>query len=303
LRIHIHATHDRRVLSVLSLKSNSFGVAGGKALAKGLKGNSAIKELNIANNQLTNCGRDMSGMIALADALLDMGALSVLSLKSNGLLNKESGKALADALKGNSILTELDISNNYDLYNSSSKDGSGFAQELAAGIRESGAISSVNLLMNGIGADQAHNLASILTEHPTLKSLCGNKGDETELDMSGKRIGAGGAIMLAPEIIDNGALSVASVMGNRIGEGQLAILQDIMRAKSNLVSLCGIADDATEADLSGLKMDADDAAVLAAELPGKGTLTKLDITSNYSGAAQGGGLQHICAIGGIDLVR
>jgi hypothetical protein len=34
-------------------------------------------------------------------------------------------------------------------------------------------------------------------------------------------------------------------MGNRIGKEQLAKLQDIMRAKPNLVSLCGIANDAT----------------------------------------------------------
>jgi hypothetical protein len=70
------------------------------------------------------------------------------------------------------------------------------------------AISSVNLLKNEMGTDQAKALVSILKEHPTLKSLCGNKGDETELDMSGKMKGAADAIMLVPEIIDNGALSV-----------------------------------------------------------------------------------------------
>jgi hypothetical protein len=47
---------------------------------------------------------------------------------------------------------------------------------------------SVNLLQNTIGIDQA--LASILKEHPTLKSLCGNSGEETELDMSNKQIEA-----------------------------------------------------------------------------------------------------------------
>jgi hypothetical protein len=69
-------------------------------------------------------------------------------------------------------------------------------------------------------------------------------------------------------------------MGNRIGMEQLAKLQEIMRSKPNLVSLCGIADDATEADLSGLRMDADDAAILASELPDKGTMTKFDISNN-----------------------
>jgi hypothetical protein len=69
------------------------------------------------------------------------------------------------------------------------------------------AISSVNVLGNKIGIRQAQALAAILKEHSTLKSLCGHKGDETELNMSGKNIGRAGAIMLAPEIVDNGAIS------------------------------------------------------------------------------------------------
>jgi hypothetical protein len=67
-----------------------------------------------------------------------------------------------------------------------------------------------------------------------------------------------------------GALSVTNFMGNKIGKEQLAKLQEIMRSKPNLVSLCGIAGDATGADLSGLGMDAGGAAILASELPDKG---------------------------------
>jgi hypothetical protein len=69
-------------------------------------------------------------------------------------------------------------------------------------------------------------------------------------------------------------------MGNRIGKEMLSKLQEIMRSKPKLISLCGIADDATEADLSGLNMDADDAIVLASELPDKGALTSLNISNN-----------------------
>jgi hypothetical protein len=57
----------------------------------------------------------------------------------------------------------------------------------------------------------------ILKEHSTLKSLCGNNGDETELDMSGKMKGAEDAIMLAAEIIDNGALTSLNLSSNNIG--------------------------------------------------------------------------------------
>ena len=89
------------------------------------------------------------------------------------------------------------------------------------------AILSVNLLKNNIGIDQARALASILKEHPTLKSLCGNSGEETELDMSGKGMDAGDAIMLVPEIVDNGALTKLDISGNGIGAEQEGGLQRI----------------------------------------------------------------------------
>jgi Leucine-rich repeat (LRR) protein len=69
-------------------------------------------------------------------------------------------------------------------------------------------------------------------------------------------------------------------MGNSIGKEMLSKLQEIMRSKPNLTSLCGIAGGATEADLSGLGMDANDASILASELPDKGALTQFDISSN-----------------------
>jgi hypothetical protein len=308
---------------------------------------------------LSGLGLDADDAAVLASELPDKGALSSLNLASNAILSKESGRALADALKTNSVLTELDLSDNQDRYPSGnikgSLDGTGFAKELAVGISDNGALSCANVLKNGIDADQANALVSILKEHPTLKSLCGNKGDETELDMSGKMYGAGDAIMLVPELIDNGALtsldlssnslgqpsdlpegwsepnpgnpdyrfehtdgrhqaappegskfesiialgdaikdmealSIANVMGNKIGKEQLAKLQEIMRAKPSLVSLCGIADGATEADLSGLGMDADDAAILASELPDKGAMTSLNLAGNWLEAE---GAKHI----------
>jgi hypothetical protein len=79
------------------------------------------------------------------------------------------------------------------------------------------ALSSANLLMNNIGTEQALALGNILKEHATLKSLCGNKGDETELDMSGKEMRVWDAIMLAPEIADNGAMTSFNLSDNNLG--------------------------------------------------------------------------------------
>ena len=80
-----------------------------------------------------------------------MGALSVLSLKKNSLGTKEGGKVVGEMLKGNSALKELDLSDNF-VYESNGGDAQGFAQELAIGIKDNGALSSLNLSSNDIGA-------------------------------------------------------------------------------------------------------------------------------------------------------
>jgi Ran GTPase-activating protein (RanGAP) involved in mRNA processing and transport len=270
---------DNGALLVLSLQSNNLGPAGGKALASGLKGNQVITELNISSNNLgtnSNYDSDTSGIIAIADAIPDMGAMTsldvsdnnlgalvlpegwqfdksasswdermyrhadgreqksnpgkpdgiialanaisdmgallVLSLKENGLGTEEGGKVIGEMLKGNSVLRELDLSGNG--VGPVSENSLKFAVALSPGLADNGTMSSVNLLKNEIDVDQAEDLVSILKEHPTLTSLCGNKGDETELDMSckqmdtnGKMSGAGDAIMLAAEIIGNRAMT------------------------------------------------------------------------------------------------
>ena len=86
------------------------------------------------------------------------------------------------------------------------------------------------------------------------------------------------------------AMTSVNVVGNGIGKEQLSKLQEMMQAHPTLVSLCGITNDATEANLSGLKMDADDAVVLADELPTKGALTSLNLASNKLGSE---GAKHV----------
>ena len=76
---------------------------------------------------------------------------------------------------------------------------------------------SAKLLYNRIGTEQAQKLATILTEHATLKSLCGNQGDNPILDMSDQELCADGAIMLAPEIVANGALTKLKIGRNLLG--------------------------------------------------------------------------------------
>jgi hypothetical protein len=67
------------------------------------------------------------------------GALSMLSLKKNNLCNRKAGKALSEMLAANTVLKELDVSENtYDRC-----DSVGFSQELAVGISDNGTSSSL----------------------------------------------------------------------------------------------------------------------------------------------------------------
>jgi hypothetical protein len=159
-----------------------------------------------------------------------------LSLQSNGLLNKDSGRALADSLKGNSILTELDISNNHNEYNSESQDGPGFAQELAVGIKDNGAISSINLLKNCIPVEQAQELVHIMQTKEMLITLCGLSKEESELDFSGQNLHAGDAVLIANDISDMRAMTSLNLSDNELGaEGAKHIAAGIKVTKCAVV--------------------------------------------------------------------
>jgi hypothetical protein len=148
-----------------------------------------------------------------------------------------------------------------------------------------GAISSVNLLINDIGVDQANALVSILKEHSTLKSLCGNTGNETELDMSSKMYGAGDAIMLVPEIIDNGALSSLSLKNNRLATKEAGTVLVTALAANSVLKELDLSSNAWEynkyedvhADGAGFAHE------LAVGIKDNGALLSLNLSSNDIG--------------------
>ena len=83
-------------------------------------------------------------------------------MSKNKMATKEAGKALADALASNSVLKELDVSSNYEPF--SGLDGSSFARELAIGVKNNGALTSLNLANNSIKAKGAKHVAAALAE-------------------------------------------------------------------------------------------------------------------------------------------
>jgi Ran GTPase-activating protein (RanGAP) involved in mRNA processing and transport len=116
-----------------------------------------------------------------------------------------------------------------------------------------------------------------------MATLCGLKGDETELNLSGKMNGAADALVLADEIKDMGSLSSANLLGNRIGVEQAQALLKIKEAKPGLTTLCGLSGDETELDLSGKGLSAGCAILLAPEIEANGSLVSLNLAENYLG--------------------
>ena len=99
-------------------------------------------------------------------------------MANNNMATKEAGKALADALATNSTLKELDVSSNLDgkIGSHTKTNGRAFAQELANGVYANGALEAITF-----GDKQAVTM----------------KTDMAEADLSGKQLGASGAMIVA----------------------------------------------------------------------------------------------------------
>lgn len=98
-------------------------------------------------------GAKSSGVIAIANVIPDMRALSHFDISSNDL-RTEGGKALAEALKGNQIMTALNVSSNALTYNTKAEPGKmdGLVA-LADAISDMGALTKLDACSNDIGDD------------------------------------------------------------------------------------------------------------------------------------------------------
>jgi hypothetical protein len=180
---------------------------------------------------------------------------------SNNGLNADNDRGmdyLGPAVAASKI-TSLNIASNFLFKNG--------GIEAIVSMLDNGAISSVNLLKNAIDTNQAKALVLVLKEHPTLKSLCGNKGDETKLDMSRKMHGVGDAIMLVEEIIDNGALSLLNLSSNCLTRGTLKT------RRKTYGGTWGSKDDHYESDMQGV-------IALANAIPDMGALSSANLLGN-----------------------
>jgi hypothetical protein len=83
---------------LLNLASTGLCAEGTKLLAAALKGNQIMTELNISSNSMTygSAWGGISGVVALADVIPDMRALSKLDVRENDI-NAKGKSALTKA--------------------------------------------------------------------------------------------------------------------------------------------------------------------------------------------------------------
>ena len=109
--------------------------------------------------------------------------MTSLNISTNKMATKEAGRVLAQMLEANSVLKELDVSDNVlrhsydgDRKTFDGADGPGFAQELANGIKNNGALETITF-----GDEQAVTMTA----------------DITEADFSSNNLGTPGAMIVA----------------------------------------------------------------------------------------------------------
>jgi hypothetical protein len=98
----------------------------------------------------------------------DNRALTSINISNNKIISdadgKEAGKALGDMLKQNSALKSLDLSSSLVGGISNTSKSLEFVKELAAGIRDNRAMTSLNLASNSLGIEGAKIIAVFLPE-------------------------------------------------------------------------------------------------------------------------------------------
>jgi Leucine-rich repeat (LRR) protein len=214
---------DNGALTKFDISKCELMAEGGKVLAAGLKGNQVITELNISDNELgmksDGISAEMSGIIAIADAIPDMGAMTRLNLSNNRMDTKEAGEALGGMLQVNSTLKELDISANHSM----GGGNAAFAKGMAAGLVDNGAMTSLNVSNNSLGLAAGWGFSSdqwwLNSEYPPGHSE-GNPC--SQLPAAGSDLS--GIVLLADAIKKNGAMTSLNLASSYLHSGGAKII-------------------------------------------------------------------------------
>ena len=129
-------------LASLNVKKNGIGPMGANAVAAMVAVTGALTSVDLSGNQLTDYGRDMTGIKELAAALGINGALTHLSLVGNEKLGDEGVEALSVAIEQSKSLRTLDLSSDSECQPCSARVSTMFGPKGATALAKALAINS-----------------------------------------------------------------------------------------------------------------------------------------------------------------
>ena len=219
--------------------------------------NGDVNNVHIVLHCIKECNKEQSGLhVKLARVF---GAfLQLQSVRERNTLDATDAAALAEVLKFNSTVTELDLSRN-DISDAG-------AAALAEAIKTNSTVKVLNLSKIGIGEAGAAALAEAIKTNSTV----------TELDLSRNGFGAAGAAALAEAIKTNSTVTELDLSVNSIGEAGAAALAEAIKTNSTV----------TELDLSVNSIGEAGAAALAEAIKTNSTVKVLYLS--YSGIGDAG---------------
>jgi hypothetical protein len=161
---------------------------------------------------------DAEGASALADALKANTSVANINLSRNKI-GVKGASALADALKVNSSVTEINLSSN--------RFGVKGAAALADALTVTTSVTEIDLRYNTIGDEGASALADALEVNMSL----------TKIDLSYNGIGNEGAVVLIDALQVNTSLTCIDLDNNAIGESNRASFNALISRNKRLRSL------------------------------------------------------------------
>jgi Leucine-rich repeat (LRR) protein len=239
-----------------------------------------FKDKTLAELDVSGKNLSMEGALVVAEYLDSNEALLCLDMSNNNInfnFNGEAaavpGKALSDALAANTVLTKLDLSNNHLKPE--------FARELAVGIRDNGAMTSLHVGMNRIPEEEMREIMAIAMRMDSMKILCEIPfKDKTlaELDVSGKNLSMEGALVVAEYLDGNGALTSLDISDNSLYAVGAKLLAEALSGNQIMTELNVASNRLGEA--SYMAPDMSGVITLAGTIKDMGALSSLNLSSN-----------------------
>ena len=215
------------------------------------------KTVPIALECIAECKREKSNVHVRLARVFGSG-LELQNVKVSNVTLKELHIAsLAEAMKVNTTLTQMNLENNHI--------GSAGAASLADAMKVNKTLTQLNVWNNNIGDSGAASLAEAMKVNTVL----------TQILLESNKIGHAGAGSLAEAIKVNTALTEMNLRYNNIGDDGAASLAEAMKVNTTL----------TQMNLEGNSIGHAGAASLAEAMKVNTTLTEMNLRYNNIGDA------------------